>query len=210
MLRSAKSLMTQPAARITTTPSTNTTSTFGFGCPAPAIHSAHSAGHRRSQVPTGRSSRMRRPYWVRRRPSRQENGASGKRGGAAGAGSGAGSSGAAADMGSGMLADAPVTLVAADPAQCQGGAADGIGLEPLGRRLHARQEVRVAHQIRDAQLREPGLARAEELARAAQLEVAARDLEAVRGGADRLQPRARRLRKRRAVEEYAAARREAA
>src|SRR5579862_5267995 len=108
-----------------------------------------------------------------------------------------------------MLADAPVTLVAADPAQRQGGAADGIGLEPLGRRLHARQEVRIAHQIRNAQLRQPGLARAEELARAAQLQVAARDLEAIRGGADCLEARARRLRERRAVQEYAAARRKA-
>ena len=76
MSRSTKSLMTQPAARITITPSTNTVSTRGVGRPAPAIHSAHRAGHSSSQVPTGRSSRMRRAYSAARRDRRCDSGAS--------------------------------------------------------------------------------------------------------------------------------------
>ena len=66
--RSARSLITQPAERIATVPSTKMTSTFGAGCEAPAIHTAHSTGHSNSQMPMGRCrrassrrSRMRRP-----------------------------------------------------------------------------------------------------------------------------------------------------
>ncbi|MNN31171.1 hypothetical protein D3C81_1448470 [compost metagenome] len=44
-LRSAKSLITQPAARISTTPSTKITRFFASGTPSAAIHSAHRVGH---------------------------------------------------------------------------------------------------------------------------------------------------------------------
>src|SRR5438874_2793432 len=77
MSRSRKSLITQPAARITTTPSTNTSSTCGRGRPLPAIHSAHSAGHSSNQVPTGRSRRISQAYSVTRRARRYDSGASG-------------------------------------------------------------------------------------------------------------------------------------
>ena len=50
--------------------------------------------------------------------------------------------------------------------------------------LHARQEVGIAQQIGDAQLRKARLARAEKLARTAQRKIAARDLKAVEGLAD--------------------------
>ena len=65
--RSARSLMTQPAERMATVPSTKITSTFGVGCEAPAIHTAHNTGQSSSQMPMGRCrratsmrSRMRR------------------------------------------------------------------------------------------------------------------------------------------------------
>ena len=51
--------------------------------------------------------------------------------------------------------------------------------QPLGALLHARQEVGIAHEIRDAQLCESGLARTEQLARPSQLEIPPRDLEAI-------------------------------
>src|SRR5207245_6553938 len=50
------------------------------------------------------------------------------------------------------------------------------------------------------------LARAEELPGPAELQVAPRDLEAVRGLADHLEPLARQARERRAVQQHAAAR----
>ncbi len=59
-LRSAKSLITQPAARITNTPSTNTTSTGSGGTPISDSQSAHSVGHSSSSVPIGLSIRIRR------------------------------------------------------------------------------------------------------------------------------------------------------
>jgi hypothetical protein len=62
MLRSARSLMMQPALRMTTTPSTKMMSTRWSGWPCPAIHSAHSTGHSRSQMPIGLSSRASRTY----------------------------------------------------------------------------------------------------------------------------------------------------
>src|SRR5215469_8105010 len=68
-----------------------------------------------------------------------------------------------------LLPHAPVALAGADPARGERGARVGARLEELGGRLHARQEVGVADQVGDAQLREPGLARAEQLARATQL-----------------------------------------
>ena len=65
--RSARSLMTQPAERMATVPSTKMTSTLGVGCEAPAIHTAHNTGQSSSQMPIGRCrratsmrSRMRR------------------------------------------------------------------------------------------------------------------------------------------------------
>ena len=63
MCRSAKSLITQPAERITMTPATKTRKLSGCGRPAPAIHRPQSVGQSSSQVPTGLSSRMSRAYW---------------------------------------------------------------------------------------------------------------------------------------------------
>ncbi len=68
--------MTQPAARITKTPATKTSSTPGCGFPAPAIHNPHSAGHMSSQVPMGRSSRASSAYSSMRRWMRYKKGAS--------------------------------------------------------------------------------------------------------------------------------------
>src|SRR5579862_3586453 len=100
-----------------------------------------------------------------------------------------------------MLADAPVALVRPDPAPGEGGDALRARLEELRGRLHAWQEIRIAHQIRDPKLREAGLARTEQLPRPAQLEIAPRDLEAVVGGTDDLEARARRLGERCPIEE---------
>ena len=55
--RSARSLITQPADRMATVPSTKITSTLALGCEAPAIHTAQSTGHSSSQMPMGRCSR---------------------------------------------------------------------------------------------------------------------------------------------------------
>jgi hypothetical protein len=44
-LRSAQSLITQPPARVSTTPSTKIRILIKDGEPLPAIHSAHSVGH---------------------------------------------------------------------------------------------------------------------------------------------------------------------
>src|SRR6516165_3241075 len=217
MSRSAKSLMTQPAARITMTPSRNTMSTRGSGRPAPATHSAHRAGHSSSQVPIGLSSRMRRAYSLARRARRCDSGASGDEGAAANSGETAAMGGTlayvpAATVAAGVTrgcrrgpreithlvwrvafvacgkrdfvgwesADAAVTLAGADPA-C-GERRDPLGMpreQPLGALLYAGQKIGIAHEIRDAQLCESGLACAEELARASQLEIAPRDLETI-------------------------------
>ena len=56
-----------------------------------------------------------------------------------------------------------------------------VAQQRFGRDLHARQQVRVAQQVGHAHLREPGLARAEQFAGSAQLQIAARHLEAVVG-----------------------------
>src|SRR5699024_1932841 len=58
MLRSAKSLITHPAARIAKTPRVNTTTTFTLGVPAPAIQTAHKVGQSSSMEPMGFSSRI--------------------------------------------------------------------------------------------------------------------------------------------------------
>ena len=55
------------------------------------------------------------------------------------------------------------------------------------------QQLRVGGQVGEAQQRRARLARAQEFARAADLQVAPRDLEAVGGLGHGLQPRARRL-----------------
>ncbi|MNE85015.1 hypothetical protein D3C80_1819700 [compost metagenome] len=44
-LRSAQSLITQPPARVSTTPRTKITMFANEGEPLPAIHNAHSVGH---------------------------------------------------------------------------------------------------------------------------------------------------------------------
>src|SRR5438874_8143658 len=70
-----------------------------------------------------------------------------------------------------------VALTRADPAGGERGDVVRVRCQQqLGGLLYARQQVRIAHQIRDPQLRESGLTRAEELPGSAQLEVAARDL----------------------------------
>ena len=57
-LRSAMSLMTQPAERIRKTPATNMKMSNGSGRPCPAIQSAHSVGHNSNNVPMGRCRRI--------------------------------------------------------------------------------------------------------------------------------------------------------
>src|SRR5690606_1194220 len=53
MWRSAKSLITQPAERTMTVPSTSTTNTCSLGAPPLAIQSAQSVGQSKSQMPIG-------------------------------------------------------------------------------------------------------------------------------------------------------------
>jgi len=60
ILRSAKSLIAQPAERITKVPAINISTTFGSGLPLEANHSAQSVGQSSSSVPTGRSIRVSR------------------------------------------------------------------------------------------------------------------------------------------------------
>jgi hypothetical protein len=76
--------------------------------------------------------------------------------------------------------------------------------------LHVRQQVRIPHQVRHTQLREAGLARAQQLAGSAQLQVSPRNLEAVVGLANRLQTFACQRRERRALQQRAGADRGAA
>ena len=62
--------------------------------------------------------------------------------------------------------DPAVALAGAHPAARERRDSLGVRLEqPLGTLLHPWQQVRVPHQVGDAQLRESGLARAEELTR---------------------------------------------
>src|SRR5690625_5326759 len=65
-LRSAKSLITQPAERITNTPSTKITNRCQLGKPSAASHNAHSVGQSNKKVPMGRFKRVRRKYTPRR------------------------------------------------------------------------------------------------------------------------------------------------
>jgi len=60
ILRSAKSLMAQPAERVSTVPSVKMHSRPRGGMPSAANHSAHSIGHSSRKIPIGRSSRVRR------------------------------------------------------------------------------------------------------------------------------------------------------
>ena len=52
--------MTQPAERMATVPSTKITSTFGVGCEAPAIHTAHE--HRPEQQPDADGAMQARDF----------------------------------------------------------------------------------------------------------------------------------------------------
>ncbi len=56
-LRSAKSLIAHPAARINTVPSTIGIRMLIGGMPSAAIHSAHMVGQNTNSVPTGLSKR---------------------------------------------------------------------------------------------------------------------------------------------------------
>ena len=64
--RSAKSLITQPAERITNVPIRKITKIRSSGRPWAEIHRAQRQGHSSSQMPIGRSSRIRRAYSTRR------------------------------------------------------------------------------------------------------------------------------------------------
>ena len=71
--------------------------------------------------------------------------------------------------------------------------------------LHAGQQIGIADQVRDLELHEPGLARAEQLPGPAQLEVAARDFEAVGSVAQDPEALACERRERRPIEKDAGA-----
>src|SRR5947199_422100 len=104
-----------------------------------------------------------------------------------------------------------VALTRADPAGGERGDVVRVRCQQqLGGLLYARQQVRIAHQIRDPQLRESGLTRAEQLPGSAQLEVAARDLKAARALPDHPEALARQCRQRPAVQQHAGARLRAA
>src|SRR6204780_1244313 len=187
MLRSARSLMMQPALRITTVPATKMTSRRRGGCPALATHRAHSAGQSSSQIPIGRSRRMSCTKACTRRTSHGV-----RRCGSA--------------LPSCRSADASILLPLTDPAQPQGGHALGRGLEHLYcGRAYLGQQIGIAGEIRDAQLCQSGLATTEQLTRTAQLEVAICDPEAVAGVADRRESRAGHLRQRRPIQQHAVA-----
>src|SRR5690606_34405134 len=84
-------------------------------------------------------------------------------------------------------------LARAEPARDMGPRRFRVAVHQLGRRASRRlDEVAVALELGKAQHRHAALALAQELARAAQLEVAARHLEAVGVLVDDLQPLARR------------------
>src|SRR6266480_5453927 len=66
-----------------------------------------------------------------------------------------------------------VALARPDPAGGERGDVVRVRCQQeLGGLLHARQQIRIAHQVRDAQLRQSRLPRAEQLPGSAQLEVA--------------------------------------
>src|SRR5437870_1761375 len=200
MSRSAKSLMTHPAARITQTPSTKMISTRCCGRPEPAIHSAHSAGHSSSQVPMGRSSRASCAYSSTRRRSRKLSGACLR------FCSSTSSRETATIACLTQSSDSSIPLSRADPSGRKRGNIIRVrGEQQLGRLLHSRQHIRVPHEIGHAQLREPCLTSPEQLARTAQLQIPPRDLEPVVRLADRFEPLARQLRQRCAVEQHARA-----
>jgi hypothetical protein len=59
-------LITQPAERVSQTPSENTTSGQIGGMPLAASHRPHQVGHSNSNQPIGRSPRTSAQYWRRR------------------------------------------------------------------------------------------------------------------------------------------------
>ncbi len=204
MSRSAKSLMTQPAARMRTTPNTKTINTSCCGLPPLATHNAQSAGQSSSHVPMGRSSARA----CRTPPNAARCG--GRRAPLWAWPPGRGrlrlcccSSAFARIPGS----DSCVLPRRTDPAGGErGNTIRVLRDQQLRRVLYARQQVRIARQIRHTQLGQAGLPGAEKLAGTSQLEIAARDLEAVIGIADDLQALARQRRERCAVEQHAGAR----
>src|SRR5690348_15400545 len=190
--------MTHPAARMTKTPAMKTIRILGWGFPAPAIHKAHNAGHSSSHVPMGRSSRASSAYSSIRRTTRCRKGAS--RYGA----SSSLSSGATAAI---QLPHASITFSRPDPAGRESGNIIRVSAkQQLRRLLNTRQEVSIAHEVRDPHLREPCLPGAEQLARAAQFEIPPRNLEAVVRLTDHLQSLAGQLRQRCTVQQHAGAR----
>src|SRR5205807_8436093 len=93
------------------------------------------------------------------------------------------------------LSDSSIPLSRADPSGRKRGNIIRVrGEQQLGRLLHSRQHIRVAHEIGHAQLRKSGLASPQQLARPAQLEIPPGDLKAVVGLAYRFEPLARKLR----------------
>ena len=60
--RSAQSFIAQPAERMTSVPTQNTSTIDARGAPSAASHSADSVGHSSSSVPIGLSSRISRSY----------------------------------------------------------------------------------------------------------------------------------------------------
>src|SRR5690606_40771648 len=80
----------------------------------------------------------------------------------------------------GARSDLRVLARAVDPAADQGVRALGMLLEQLvGDPNHLRQQIRVAQEVRDAELDDAGLPRAEHLARTTELEILLRDGETV-------------------------------
>src|SRR5690348_5100324 len=105
-----------------------------------------------------------------------------------------GASGGPVDIESGSAAKGPsahasVTFAHADPARRERRNVSRIrGQHQLRGLLNAWKEIGITHQVGDAQLRKAGLTRAEQLAGAAQFEIAAGDLEAVVGFTNHLEP----------------------
>src|SRR6185437_1749755 len=201
MSRSAKSLMTSPAARITKTPAMKTSRTRGCGRPAPAIHNAQRAGHKSSHEPTGLSSRVSSAYSSIRRCNRYRKGASSSFGATAAI--------LVILVRSRLrpLPHSPVTLSRPDPTGCERGNSIRVRCEEQLRRLvHARQEIGISHQIGDAHLRQTGLACPQQLTRATQLQIATCNLETIVRFPDHFQPLACELRQGRTIQQYAGTR----
>src|SRR6185436_1396784 len=94
----------------------------------------------------------------------------------------------------------------ADPSALQRDHALGCGVEHgLRSRLYAGQQIGIPDEVRDLELHQPGLARAEQLPGPTKLEVAACDLEAVGGVAHDTQTLACEAAKRRPIEQDAGA-----